>query len=69
MTEYILRVCERRNTTCYDCDDEKCSNAGDKMADCPKYHCDNPNGTDDCDHCAFIDGFIKEMRKAYGQTR
>ena len=55
-----------RPTTCYDCDNQECISHGDKGADCPKYHCDNPKGLDNCDECEFIDGFIGVMRRQYG---
>lgn len=67
MAEFTLTECTRKNT-CYDCENERCSLVGEKMSDCPKYHCDNPNGTYDCDHCAFIDEFIEMERESYGQT-
>ena len=59
-----LRECTRQNT-CFDCDNQECISHGYKGADCPKYHCDNPNGFDNCYDCEFIDGFIEEMRKEY----
>ena len=59
-----LRECTRQ-TTCYDCDSKICNGAGDKGADCPKYHCDNPLGIGNCDECRFIDVFIEKMRKQY----
>ena len=62
---FTLTECKRRNTTCHDCDDESCSLAGEKKSDCPKYHCDNPNGVGDCDHCTFIDDYIEYMRQSY----
>lgn len=61
-----LTECIRQNT-CYDCDNERCAFHGDKEADCPKYHCDNAVLLD-CDHCSFIDGFIRDMRKEYART-
>lgn len=64
MAEFTLTECTRQNT-CHDCENERCCLAGKKKSDCPKYHCDNPNGTDDCDHCAFIDDYIEHMRKSY----
>jgi len=67
MAEVTLKVCTRQNA-CYDCENERCILAGYKKSDCPKYRCDNPNGVDDCDHCAFIDEFIEMERKSYGQT-
>lgn len=55
-----------RQTTCYDCDNEKCWHHGKKESDCPKYKCDRPDdGNLDCDHCTFIDRFIEDMRKGY----
>ena len=62
---FELTRCNKRNNTCYDCDDILCSLAGEKKSDCPKYHCDNPNGIDDCDHCAFIDDYIEHMRQSH----
>lgn len=59
-----IHDCTRKNT-CYDCDNQECIGHGDKGADCPKYHCDNPNGLQNCENCWFIDMFIKELRKAY----
>ena len=60
--EVILTECTRKNT-CYDCDNESCWHHGDKGADCPKYRCDRPKEHMlDCEHCAFIDRFIDDMR-------
>ena len=59
-----MAECTRQNT-CYDCDNQQCAGHGDKGADCPKYHCDNPNGLQNCEECECIDGFIEGMRKAY----
>lgn len=56
-----LSVCNRDNL-CVDCDSETCLRAGDIGADCPKWKCDNPNGSD-CEDCAFIKEFVEEMRK------
>ena len=54
-----------RQSTCFDCDNQECTGHGDKGADCPKYHCDNPNGLNDCEHCDFIEMFIMSERKRY----
>lgn len=60
-----LTECNRQNT-CYDCDNEQCIYHGVKGADCPKNHCDRPAPVNlDCEHCAFIDEYIEEMRKVY----
>ena len=59
-----MTECTRQNT-CFDCDNQQCAGHGDKGADCPKYHCDNPNGLDNCEDCEFVDEFIEEMRKEY----
>lgn len=64
MAGFTLTECTRQNT-CYDCENERCNLAGYKKSDCPKYRCDNPNGIDDCDHCAFIDDYIEHVRKSY----
>ena len=66
MCDFTLTECTRQNT-CYDCDDEKCRRKGDKGQDCPKYTCDNPKGLYNCDHCRFINKFIKDMRKGYAE--
>ena len=55
----IVEQCER-NCFCKDCTDEKCIYAGDKMADCPKWVCDENR---DCDNCTFLKGFYAEMKK------
>lgn len=55
-----LSVCNRDNL-CVDCDSKTCLSAGDIGADCPKWKCDNPNGSD-CEDCAFIKEFVGEMR-------
>lgn len=55
-----------RKTTCYDCDNEKCLFQGKIEPDCPKLNCDNEREYD-CKNCEFIDWFIKEERKRYGQ--
>ena len=69
MSESDIKICDRQNT-CFDCDDTSCPRCGYKGADCPKYYqCDNPNGLNNCDHCEFIDGFIKEMRLFYEMQR
>ena len=68
MCDFTLTECTRQNT-CFDCDNDQCGHHGSKEADCPKYHCDNPNGLSNCDHCEFIDGFIKEMRLFYEMQR
>ena len=60
-TEIVERHCPPK-TLCVDCKDPDCSCAGEKYADCPKYHCDNAY---DCDNCDFINEFIDEMRKEY----
>ena len=61
--ETQMSECTRQNT-CYDCDDKKCGHHGDKGADCPKYHCDYEPKYD-CDHCAFINNFIRKERERY----
>lgn len=54
-----------RDIPCIDCDNTKCMFQGKKESDCPKYRCDRPNPMNhDCEHCAFIDRFIADMRKA-----
>ena len=67
--EVTITECTRQNT-CYDCDNERCAFHGDKEADCPKYHCDRPKEHQlDCDHCGFIDGFIRDMREIYAEGK
>ena len=66
--EITITECTRQNT-CYDCDNERCAFHGDKEADCPKYRCDRPEEhLLDCEHCGFIDGFIRDMREEYART-
>lgn len=60
-----LSECKEKST-CYDCKNERCWKHGSKEADCPKYYCDRSDEFKyDCEHCAFIDGFIADMRKEY----
>ena len=59
-----IRTCSKRDTTCYDCTDRECLHAGDKGADCPQYHCVNDR-PGDCEHCSYIDGYIRIMRRQY----
>ena len=62
-----IEECTRKKT-CYDCDNIRCGFQGQKEADCPKYRCDRPDILAyDCEHCAFIDNFIEDMRKEYGK--
>ena len=64
MTDFNVTTCDRGGF-CYSCDEISCGHHGQKIADCPKYHCDNPNGFEDCDHCEFINDYIEqELRKA-----
>lgn len=56
-----MKECKRDNL-CVDCDDERCLHAGQAIADCPKYHCDNPNGIQECDKCDFLKEFQDTMR-------
>ena len=66
--ELTLTECISRNT-CYDCDNEACLLHGKKEADCPKYRCDRQgDGFLNCDHCAFINRFILDMREEYEKT-
>lgn len=51
----ITKNCDRNNS-CRSCDDKKCRFAGDTMADCPKWTCDNGYN---CTKCEFIDSYIK----------
>lgn len=58
-----ITECKRKNT-CYDCDNERCLHHGKKEADCPKYRCDRQgDGFMECEHCAFIDRFIDDIRR------
>ena len=58
-----IRDC-RRKVPCVDCDNKKCWHSGKKESDCPKYKCDRPDEFKlDCEHCAFIDKFIDDMRE------
>ena len=59
-----LKECDRDNL-CVDCDNKSCHHAGDAMADCPKYNCDNPNGAHKCDDCDFLKEFQTNMRNQY----
>lgn len=64
-----LTECTRQNT-CYDCDNTKCWHCGKKEADCPKYHCDRSNEMMlDCEHCEFIDKYLKGMKEEYGRAQ
>lgn len=51
-----MRTCDKQ-CLCVDCDNKECLHAGKAMADCPKYHCDNSNGIDECDNCDFLKQF------------
>jgi len=63
-----ISECKRKNT-CYDCDNQKCAFQGKKEADCPKWKCDRPDILKyDCEHCAFIDGYIEDMREEYHEN-
>ena len=51
--------CDRDNP-CFQCDNTSCIFQGKKEAECPKYHCDRPDGEYyDCEHCDFINEFLK----------
>ena len=54
----------KKNNLCVDCKNKKCLGAGDIESDCPKYHCDNPNGHD-CAKCEFMKQYQKDMREQY----
>lgn len=56
-----MKECKRDNL-CVDCDDKNCLHAGQAIADCPKYHCDNPNGIQECEKCDFLKEFQDIMR-------
>ena len=62
---YELKSCLKdAYTLCVDCDNTECVFCGQKSADCPKWKCDRPTECMyDCDHCGFIDHYIKEMRR------
>lgn len=60
-----LSECKRDNL-CVDCDSKTCLRAGDIMADCPKYHCDNTKGIQECANCDFIKDYQKSMREGCG---
>lgn len=53
--------CERENL-CVDCNNNECLHAGQIIADCPKYHCDNPKGIHECEKCDFIKEYQNAMR-------
>lgn len=57
-----VSVCEK-DTLCVNCDDEKCIHNGQAYADCPKYHCDNPD-TQNCSNCNFIKEYQRLFRIA-----
>jgi hypothetical protein len=61
----------KRNNLCIDCDNSKCWLAGKALSDCPKYYCDRPkepiDQTEDCEHCAFLEQYQKDMREYYKQ--
>lgn len=65
-----IQECTKDNL-CVDCDNDKCWLAGKILSDCPKYHCDKPkepiDQTEDCEHCAFIKQYQKDMREYYKQ--
>lgn len=58
---FKIATCKRRDILCTDCGEASCAHAGDKGADCPKYNCDNPV-PNDCNHCKYIDNYIRIMR-------
>lgn len=65
--EYHLEECTRKNL-CIDCDNVRCWFQGKLISDCPKYRCDRPiEQFEDCDTCAFIKRFVKDMRKIYAE--
>jgi hypothetical protein len=60
-----INECTRKNL-CVDCDNEKCWFHGKLIADCPKHRCDRPEHLfEDCETCAFLKRFQKDMRKEY----
>ena len=61
-----LETCEKK-TLCVDCKDKSCMHAGQAIADCPKYKCDNSK-LHDCENCLFLAAFIKSRRKQYTHT-
>lgn len=61
--EPVMSKCTRQNL-CVDCDYTKCWHQGKIISDCPKYKCDNII-LEDCEHCAFIKQFQKDMREEY----
>lgn len=61
--EYKFDECVRGNL-CVDCDNKRCLFSGSKIADCPKYHCDNDR-YEDCDHCKFWDEWAAKERENY----
>ena len=69
MMEFSL--CDR-GIPCVDCDDTECSGRGKKESDCPRYRCFSVEEKKkmgeipyDCDHCAFIDQYIKSLREVH----
>ena len=53
-----------RDNFCYECTNIKCVLHGKKESDCPKYSCDMPEIVQyNCEHCPFIDRYIKKVRK------
>lgn len=63
----IISECRRLNC-CVDCKSTDCTHAGNLIADCPKYHCDNDE-THDCKHCSFMKEHIKSMRAYYKEQK
>ena len=57
---FELRTCKRDNF-CYECDNKECALCGDIGADCPKWKCDMPDGTE-CEHCSWITCYIDRTR-------
>ena len=55
--------CKRKNL-CFDCDDEKCYNRGQAMADCVQRDCVHTPRFD-CENCDYIKNYRKEMREYY----
>ena len=60
--KFTLRPCTRKNL-CIDCDDLECLQAGEAVADCPKWKCDNEIG--DCFSCEFLKEYQEKMRAEY----
>ena len=61
--EVTIELCKRK-TACVDCDNTECWHHGKKESDCPKWRCDRPKEyAYDCEHCAFIDKIIEQIRQ------